>query len=66
MTGFTSTVALAAADVGVEALPAGDDAAESALERRRGEGVAIGWIGLRGDEKENVKGLVIHLASSGQ
>ena len=66
MTGFTSTVALAAADVGVEALPAGDDAAESALERRRGEGVAIGWIELRWDEKQNVKELVIHLASSGQ
>ena len=53
-TGFTSTVALAAADVGVAALLVGVEATESALERRRGEGVAIGWIGLRWDGERNV------------
>ena len=53
-TGFTSTVAFAAADVGVAALLVGVEAAESALERRRGEGVAIGWIGLRWDGEQNV------------
>ena len=53
-TGFTSTVAFAAAEVGAAVLLAGVDAAESALERRRGEGVAIGWIGLRWDGKQNV------------
>ena len=55
-TGFTSTVAFAAAEVEVAALVAGVDAAESALERRRGEGegVAIGWIGLRWDGERNV------------
>jgi len=53
-TGFTSTVAFAAAEVGVAALFVGVDAAESALERRRGEGVAIGWIGLRWDGEQNV------------
>jgi hypothetical protein len=53
-TGFTSTVAFAAAEVGAAVLLAGVDAAESALERRRGEGVAIGWIGLRWDGEQNV------------
>ena len=54
MTGFTSTVAFAAAEVGIAALVDGVDAAESALDRRRGEGVAIGWIGLRWDGEQNV------------
>jgi hypothetical protein len=47
-------VAFAAAEEGAAALLAGVDAAESALERRRGEGVAIGWSGLRwdGEKKE--------------
>ena len=53
-TGFTSTVAFAAAEVGAAVLLAGVDAAESALERRRDEGVAIGWIGLRWERKQNV------------
>ena len=53
-TGFTSTVAFAAAEEGVAALFAGVDAAESELERRRGVGVAIGWIGLRGDGEQEV------------
>ena len=54
-TGFTSTVAFAAAEVvEVAALVAGVDAAESALDRRRGEGVAIGWIALKWDGEQNV------------
>ena len=54
VTGLTSMVAFAAAEEGAAALLAGVDAAESALERRRGEGVAIGWSGLRwdGEKKE--------------
>ena len=54
VTGFTSTVAFAAADVGVAALVDGVDAAESALDRRRGEGVAIRWIALKWDGEQNV------------
>jgi hypothetical protein len=54
VTGFTSTVAFAAAEVGVAALVDAVDAAESAVDRRRGEGVAIGWIALKWDEEQNV------------
>jgi hypothetical protein len=53
-TGFTSTVAFAAAEVEEAALLAGVEAAESALERRRGEGVAIGWIEMRWNGEQNV------------
>ncbi|ABI46747.1 hypothetical protein sync_1961 [Synechococcus sp. CC9311] len=35
------------------ALLAGVEAAESALERRRGEGVAIGWIEMRWNGEQN-------------
>jgi hypothetical protein len=53
-TGFTSTVAFAAADVGTASLLADVGATVSALERRRGEGVAIGWIELRWNGEQNV------------
>ena len=46
-TAFTSTVAFAAAELDAAALLGDVDAAALALERRRGEGVAMGWIGLR-------------------
>ena len=49
-TGFTSTVAFEAADVGTAALLVDVGAAVSAVERRRGEGEAIGWIELSGTE----------------
>ena len=52
-TGFTSTVAFAAAEVEVAALLAGVDLAESALERRRGEGVAMRWIEMRWNGEQN-------------
>jgi hypothetical protein len=40
--------------VGTAALLADVGAAVSALERRRGEGVAIGWIELRWNGEQNV------------
>jgi hypothetical protein len=52
VTGFTSTVAFPAAEVGIAALLVGVDLAESALDRRRGDGVAIEWIALRWDGEQ--------------
>jgi hypothetical protein len=52
VTGFTSTVAFAAAEVGIAALLVGIDLADSALDRRRGDGVAIEWIALRWDGEQ--------------